>query len=94
MVKRTHYGEDKGALLRWLRQMEGQVRGQQQMITDNRYCLDVVQQINALTAAARGVELRVVADHLRGMVTDAVTAQEGEAAIEEMVEVLRNTLRP
>ncbi len=94
MVRRTSYADDKPALLRRLRKMEGQVRGLQQMIEDDRYCLDVVQQLNALTAAAREVELLVLEDHLRVCVTEAVRENDGEAAIKEMIAVLRKTLRP
>lgn len=94
MVRGTSYAEDKDALLLRLRKIEGQVRGLQQMITDDRYCLDVVQQINALTAAAREVELMVLEDHLRGCVTEALRGDGGEAAIKETIQVLRKTLRP
>jgi len=44
--------------------MEGQVRGLQQMVEDERYCLDVVQQVNALSAAAREVALSIIEAHL------------------------------
>ena len=94
MVNRTHYGDDKAELLTRLRRIEGQVRGLQQMIIDDRYCLEVVQQINALTAAAREVGLLVVEDHLRGIVAEAVNTRDGEAAITEMTTVLRRMLRP
>ncbi len=93
MAHRTSYDADKETLLRRLRKMEGQVRGIQQMIDDDRYCLDVVQQINALTAAAREVSLIVLEDHLRGCVTDAVKRDDGDAAIKEMVTVLGKALR-
>ncbi len=93
-MRRTHYGEDKEVLQRRLRKMEGQVRGIQQMIADDRYCLDVVQQVNALTAAAREVSLLVLEDHLRATVSDAVKENDGEAAIKEMVTILRKALRP
>jgi len=93
MTHRTSYDADKETLLRRLRKMEGQVRGIQQMIDDDRYCLDVVQQINALTAAAREVSLIVLEDHLRGCVTDAVKRDDGDAAIKEMVTVLGKALR-
>jgi len=94
MARRTHYGEDGEALIGRLRRMEGQVRGLQQMIRDGRYCLDVVQQITALTAAAREVELLVLEDHLKGVVAEAVAGDDGVAAIKEMVAVLRKALRP
>ena len=89
----TSYDADKEALLRRLRKMEGQVRGLQQMIEDDRYCLDVVQQINSLAAAAREVALLVLEDHLKGCITEAVRRDDGEAAIKEMVTVLGKALR-
>lgn len=93
-MRRTAYGEDKVALDQRLGRMEGQVRGLRQMIADDRYCLDVVQQVNALTAAAREVSLIVMEDHLRAAVADAVKENDGEAAIQEMVTILRKALRP
>lgn len=89
----THYGENKDDLLLRLRKMEGQVRGLQQMIGDDRYCLDVVQQVNAVTAAAREVSLIALESHLRETVAEAVTAEDGDTAINEMVTVLRRVLR-
>lgn len=89
----THYGENKDDLLLRLRKMEGQVRGLQQMIGDDRYCLDVVQQVNAVTAAAREVSLIALESHLRETVAEAVTAEDGDTAIHEMVTVLRRVLR-
>ena len=87
------YAADKAALLRRLHRMEGQVRGIQQMIEDDRYCLDVVQQINSLTAAAREVALIVLEDHLKGCITTAIKDDTGDAAIKEMVTVLGKALR-
>ena len=87
------YEQDKAELLGRLKRMEGQVRGIQQMIENDRYCLDVVQQIQALTSAAREVALLVMEDHLRECVTTAVQDNEGEAAIREMVTVLGKALR-
>ena len=89
----TSYSEDKVALLKRLRRMEGQVRGIQQMVEDDRYCLDVVNQVNALTAAAREVALLVLEDHLRGCVTEAVKEDKGDAAIKEMMTVFSKALR-
>jgi DNA-binding FrmR family transcriptional regulator len=63
------------------------------MIENDRYCLDVVQQIQALTSAAREVALLVMEDHLRECITAAVEDNEGEAAIREMITVLGKALR-
>ncbi|CAN5706704.1 copper-sensing transcriptional repressor CsoR [soil metagenome] len=92
-MPRTHYDEDKDKLQLRLRKMEGQVRGLQQMIADDRYCLDVVQQVNALTSAAREVSLLVMESHLRATISEAVQSHDGESAIREMVDVLRKALR-
>jgi CsoR family transcriptional regulator, copper-sensing transcriptional repressor len=89
----TSYADNKDALLRRLRRMEGQVRGIQQMVEDDRYCLDIVQQINALSAAAKEVSLIVLEDHLRGCVQHAIEDNQGEAAIKELVTVLGKALR-
>ena len=93
-MRGTSYAAEKDDLLLRLRKMEGQVRGVQQMVTTDRYCLDIVQQINAITAAAREVELIVLEAHLSGCIAAAVTEQDGAAALKEMTQVLRKTLRP
>jgi DNA-binding FrmR family transcriptional regulator len=93
LERKTSYEQDKEAIMLRLRRMEGQVRGLQQMVRDDRYCLDVVQQISALSAAAREVALLVLEDHLRGCITEAVQQNQGEAAIEELITVLGKALR-
>lgn len=90
---RTHYDDQKDDLVGRLRRMEGQVRGISQMIDDNRYCLDVVQQINALTSAANEISVRVLEAHLRACVNAAVEDHDGESAIAEMTTILRKALR-
>lgn len=92
-MKHTHYGKDKQALLRRLKKMEGQTRGIQQMIEDDRYCLDVVQQVTALTAAAREVSLLVIEDHLVATSKGTGDPRTDEAFISEAVSVLRKALR-
>jgi DNA-binding FrmR family transcriptional regulator len=95
MVKKPagSYGKDKDAILKRLRRMEGQTRGLQQMVEEDRYCLDIVTQVNALTAAAREVALLVLEDHLRGCVTDAVKQDTGDEAIKEVMTVFSKALR-
>ena len=89
----TSYNQDKDAILKRLRRMEGQVRGIQQMVEEDRYCLDVVNQVNALTSAAREVALLVLQDHLRGCVTDAVREGTGDQAIDEVMTVFSKAMR-
>ena len=94
MARTSHsYADHKDDLLKRLRRMEGQVRGLQSMVEDDRYCLDIVQQTQALSAAAREVALIVLEDHLRGCVQEAMNENKGEAAIKEMVAVLGKAMR-
>lgn len=91
-IERT--AEEQEPLLQRLRRIEGQARGLQQMIMDNRYCLDTVQQLNALASAAREVALLLIDDHLHAGVTLAVQAHDPEGvAIGEMITVLRAAMR-
>ncbi len=85
--------EEKEPLLQRLGRIEGQVRGVRQMVENDRYCLDEVQQANAITAAMREVALLIISDHLTAAVDFAVQSQNGKAAVKEMIAVLRAGLR-
>ncbi len=79
------YEMGKDDLLRRLRRIEGQVRGIAQMVDDERYCIDVLTQVSAVTKALQGVALGLLDDHLRHCVTDAV-AQGGTEADDKLTE--------
>src|SRR5436190_24239319 len=59
------YSEHKDALLRRLRRIEGQTRGLQSMVTEDRWCPDILQQIAAVNAALDKVALGLAADHVQ-----------------------------
>lgn len=69
------YSEDKAAVLARLKKIEGQVRGIHKMIEDDRYCIDVLQQISAATRALQGVALNLLDEHMSYCVVNA--AREG-----------------
>jgi DNA-binding FrmR family transcriptional regulator len=64
---------NKDDLLKRLRRVEGQVRGIAQMVEDDRYCIDVLTQVSAVTKALQSVALGMFDDHLRHCVADAVS---------------------
>ncbi len=68
------YHDDKRAILARLKRVEGQTRGLQKMIEDDRYCVDVLQQISAVTRALQGVALHLLDEHLGHCVAHAVEA--------------------
>lgn len=77
---RRGYEDDKDAIQKRLRRIEGQVRGLQRMIDEDRYCTDVLQQIAAATRALQSVALELLDDHLAHFVADAVKSGGDEAA--------------
>ncbi|MGE0793720.1 MAG: metal-sensitive transcriptional regulator [Acidimicrobiia bacterium] len=79
------YEMNKDELLARLRRVEGQVRGLQQMIEADRYCIDVLTQVSAATKALQGVALGLFDEHLRHCVADAVAAG-GRDADEKLTE--------
>jgi DNA-binding FrmR family transcriptional regulator len=75
------YDFDKDDLLRRLRRIEGQVRGLQEMIEQDRYCIDVLTQIAAATKALQSVAVGMFDDHLRHCVAGAVASGGREAEL-------------
>ena len=67
------HGYDKDALVKRLHRIEGQVRGLERMVEEDRYCIDVLTQISAVNAALRKVAVALLDDHLRHCVRDAAS---------------------
>jgi CsoR family transcriptional regulator, copper-sensing transcriptional repressor len=89
---RHSYTQDKQALVARLRRIEGQVRGIQRLVEEEAYCLDVLQQVEALTAAADGVALLLIEDHINGCLTHAIETGEGREYVDEVMTVVRRAL--
>jgi len=75
------YGESKDDYLMRLRRIEGQVRGLQRMIEEDKYCIDILTQVSAATRALQSVALGLLDQHLSHCVTEAIEeGGEGAAA--------------
>jgi CsoR family transcriptional regulator, copper-sensing transcriptional repressor len=79
------YSDDKEAIQKRLRRIEGQVRGLQRMVDEDRYCIEVLDQIAAVTRALQAVALGLLDDHLAHCVADALTTG-GKAADDKIAE--------
>lgn len=88
------YTDNKDAVLRRLRRIEGQVRGLARMVEEDAYCIDLLTQVSAATRALQSVALELLGDHLSHCVQEALTAggpeadakvAEARAAIERLV---------
>jgi DNA-binding FrmR family transcriptional regulator len=73
------YHAGKDAVLRRLRRVEGQVRGLERMVAEDRYCIEVLDQVAAATSALQAVALTLVDDHLSHCVADALAGGGAEA---------------
>jgi DNA-binding FrmR family transcriptional regulator len=83
------YSATKDQLLKRLRRIEGQVRGIEGMVEDDRYCIDVLTQISAVQAALDKVALGLLDDHAQHCVMGAGDADRGEKTDELMAAVGR-----
>jgi CsoR family transcriptional regulator, copper-sensing transcriptional repressor len=89
---RHSYTKDKRDLVTRLRRIEGQARGIQRLVEDEAYCLDILQQVEAMTAAADQVALLVLEDHIDGCLTHAVETGQGQPYVDEVMAVVRRTM--
>ncbi|MTV24780.1 metal-sensitive transcriptional regulator [Nitriliruptoraceae bacterium ZYF776] len=78
-----------------LKRIEGQVRGLQRMLDEDRYCIDVLTQISSTTRALQGVATTMLDDHVRHCVRDAIDAgaDQADAKVEEALEVVHRLIK-
>ncbi|GGJ71264.1 DNA-binding FrmR family transcriptional regulator [Anoxybacillus voinovskiensis] len=86
MVPRTE--QEIESIIKRLKRIEGQVRGVQKMVEDNRYCIDILVQISAITAALNKVGLSLLERHVSHCVSKAIREGSGEESIRELMEVI------
>jgi CsoR family transcriptional regulator, copper-sensing transcriptional repressor len=85
----------KGRNLTRLRRIEGQVRGLQKMVEDDRYCADVLTQISSVQEALRAVGRELMRNHLKHCATRAIRKDgaEAEAMYDELVDLMHRHLK-
>ena len=92
-IRHHPYITDKSALITRMKRIEGQTKGIQRMIDDDRYCIDIVQQLSALSSAANEVALLILQSHIEGCVTNAIREQRGEEYIKELITTIRKAMK-
>ncbi|UOR12043.1 metal-sensing transcriptional repressor [Halobacillus amylolyticus] len=81
--------DEKQAVLNRLKRIEGQVRGIQKMVENDRYCVDILVQISAINKAINKVGYTLLERHTHHCVADAIEKGEGEEAIDELMKVVQ-----
>jgi CsoR family transcriptional regulator, copper-sensing transcriptional repressor len=85
------YHEQKDALVKRLHRIEGQVRGIERMVADDRYCIDILTQIGAVTTALESLGFRILDEHVKHCVAGALAsgdAAEADAKASELLEAV------
>ena len=83
-----NHGYDKDALAKRLHRIEGQVRGIERMVEDDRYCIDILTQIGAVNTALERVGLEVLEGHVTHCVHDALSSGDAKTATAKSEELL------
>jgi DNA-binding FrmR family transcriptional regulator len=89
----SRYHRDNEDLLARLSKIEGQVRGVQRMVREDRYCVDILVQLAAIKAAVDRVGLSLLESHMRGCVARAMQSGDGAEAVGELMDVIRQFIR-
>jgi CsoR family transcriptional regulator, copper-sensing transcriptional repressor len=82
------YAKNKQALVRRLHRIEGQVRGIERMLEEDRYCIDVLTQLSAVTTALESLAFRILDDHVQHCVAGALASGDAAEADEKSRELL------
>ncbi len=86
------YAEDKDALIKRLHRIEGEVRGIERMVEDDRYCIDVLTQISAVSTALESLAFMILDDHVNHCVSGAISSgnkKEATVKTEELLAAVR-----
>ncbi|SHK04851.1 DNA-binding transcriptional regulator, FrmR family [Pseudonocardia thermophila] len=89
------YSQEKDAYLKRLRRIEGQVRGLQRMVEEDKYCIDILTQVAAATKALQAFSLELLNEHLATCVVHAAQAggEEAEQKVKEASEAIARLVR-
>jgi DNA-binding FrmR family transcriptional regulator len=90
------HGYDKEALIKRLHRIEGQVRGIERMVEDDRYCIDILTQVAAVNTALESLAFKVLDDHVNHCVSDALSSgdpKEAAAKSKELMEAVQRFAR-
>ena len=87
------YAEHKETLVKRLHRIEGQVRGIERMVEDDRYCIDILTQLGAVDTALEAVAIKVLEDHVQHCVAGALASGDAKEANEKSRELLEAVQR-
>jgi DNA-binding FrmR family transcriptional regulator len=84
---------NKTQLLNRLKRIEGQVRGVHKMVEEDRYCVDILNQLAAIKAATNKVAMALMEDHTRHCVSRAIKNNQDDTIIPELMDVIQRLVK-
>ena len=87
------YETNKKQVATRLQRIEGQVRGVEKMVDEDRYCIDVLTQVSAIKAALDGVALMLLNDHTAHCVVEAIRSGDGSEKVRELNEAVARLVK-
>ena len=89
------YSDSKDRHLKRLRRIEGQVRGLQRMVEEDKYCIDILTQVSAVTRALQSFSLELLDEHMAGCLVDAAAkgGREADEKVREASEAIARLVR-
>lgn len=87
------YAMRKKELQDRLRRIEGQIRGLHRMVEEDKYCMDIITQLNSATAALRAVGLGLLDEHVRHCVRESIEQGKGDEKVEELMSAVARFAR-
>lgn len=92
-ISHTHgYYENKDQTLKRLKRAEGQVRGIARMVEEDKYCIDVLTQVNAVQAALDKVAIELMRDHAKHCMAHIIDENEQKAKADELANAIGRML--
>ena len=86
--KRLSKNNDKDAIIKRLKRIEGQVKGIQKMVEEERYCVDILTQISAIRSAINKVGSIILENHMKGCVSQSIKQGDSEEMIDELMKTI------
>lgn len=91
-MKKYGYSDDKEQVLKRLKRAEGQVRGVARMVEEDKYCIDIMTQINATQAALDKVAIELLREHAKYCLANAQSGKEQSDKADELVGAVNRML--
>ena len=86
--KRLSKNNDKDAIIKRLKRIEGQVKGIQKMVEEERYCVDILTQISAIRSAINKVGSIILENYMKGCVSQSIKQGDSEEMIDELMKTI------